>query len=177
MTTPCERRLLYRLAKEVTVGCIVEIGSYQGHSTVALARGAAAGSDAPVYAIEPHERFDGVLGGTFGPQDRAAFYRRMLRTSCYKSVRLINLKSHIAVSGWEEPVGLLWIDGDHRYEAVKQDFESWRPHLISTGIVVFHDSVDTRLGPCRLLKEIQADRDFRICGCIDATTWIEPCES
>jgi predicted O-methyltransferase YrrM len=46
--------LLFTAAAAVRVGCIVEVGSYRGRSTTALCAGSAAGSKAPVYAIEPH---------------------------------------------------------------------------------------------------------------------------
>ena len=45
-----------------------------------LARGAEHGYGARVYAVEPHEPFVGPRGGQFGPEDRAAFFRNMVRT-------------------------------------------------------------------------------------------------
>jgi predicted O-methyltransferase YrrM len=34
---------------------------------------------------------------------------------------------------------LIFIDGDHRYVGVKQDFEAYREMLSSRGVIVFHD--------------------------------------
>src|SRR5437868_8006845 len=62
-----ELLFLEGLAREVQPPeCIVEVGSYRGRSTAALAAGSRAGGGAAVYAIEPHEQFTGVLGGQFG---------------------------------------------------------------------------------------------------------------
>jgi hypothetical protein len=145
-----EAELLTRLAAEVSDGCIVEVGSWRGFSTIALARCARV----PVYAIEPHEQFQGAMGGTFGPKDRVAFFRNLLRAGAVEQVRLVNLSSEVVAPGWQSPVGLLWIDGDHHYEAVKRDFEYWQPHL--HGPVAFHDSTGPTLGPTRLVNELAA---------------------
>lgn len=145
--------LLYGLAHDVKEGCILEVGSYQGRSTVALAMGAASGAGAPVYAIEPHEPFHALLGSTFGPEDRGEFFRAMLRTNCYRNVRLVNLSSEIVSVGWDKPIALLWIDGDHSYEGVLRDFQCWRPYLSASSHIVFDDALpEDGLGPAQLVS-------------------------
>jgi hypothetical protein len=156
MTSFEEVKLLYELAREVRGGCIVEVGAYRGRSTVALGRGSLDGYGVPVFAIEPHQTFTGVLGGRFGPADAGAFYKAILETGCYHVVRLVSLSSEQVARDWRLPVALLWIDGDHRYEGVRRDFESWRPHLIRDAIVVFDDATDPAIGPHRLISELLA---------------------
>ena len=149
-----EFKFLYELAKKVTEHSIVEVGSYRGRSTVALGRGSIDGSKVPVFAIEPHEAFRGILGGKFGPQDRGVFYSAMLDTDCYNVVRLINLSSENVAPLWQTKVALLWIDGDHSYQGVKRDFEYWEKHLVNSGSVVFDDSLNPNIGPYQLIEEL-----------------------
>jgi hypothetical protein len=157
-----EAVLLTRLAGEVDDGCIIEVGSYRGMSTIALAKGARV----PVYAIEPHEEFTGVLGGSFGPDDRRAFFENLLQAGVVEKVRLVNLSSEVVAPGWQFPVGLLWIDGDHRYEAVKRDFESWEPHL--RGLVAFHDTIQPTLGSTQFVDELLA-QEFELVEQVQGT--------
>jgi predicted O-methyltransferase YrrM len=150
-----EAELLFEAALSVKSGCIVEIGSYRGRSTVALAAGSRSGSKAPVFAIEPHEHFIGIKGGAFGPNDRRAFFRTLLQTKLFGLVRLLNTTSGVITPGWDKPIGLLFIDGDHRYEAVYSDFSLWRPYLMDDALVIFNDA--TGPGPSQLIKELTED--------------------
>jgi hypothetical protein len=159
-TSFTEAKLLYELAREVRSGCIVEIGAYRGRTTVALGRGSLDGHRVPVFAIEPHRPFVGVLGGRFGPADSGAFYQAILETGCYHVVRLVSLSSEQVTPGWREPVALLWIDGDHRYEAVRRDFDSWRPHLMPGARVAFDDATDPSIGPHRMIRELLATTQY-----------------
>jgi len=155
-----QAELLYDHAAAVRDACVVEIGSYRGRSTAALTLGAMSGGGAPVFAIEPHEEFRGPLGGEFGPEDRGAFFRNMVRLDLYRQVRLVNLPSVVVARGWERPVGFLWIDGDHTYDAARADFLSWKPHLIPGAVVAFDDAAKPGLGPDRVVAEAQTEHGF-----------------
>ncbi|WP_028660191.1 class I SAM-dependent methyltransferase [Nocardioides insulae] len=152
--------LLRELAARVTQGVIVEIGSYRGKSTVALAHGAREGHDVPVYAVDPHESFNGPFGGVFGPVNRRQFYETMLSTGHWENVRLVNLPSTVVAAGWDRPIGLLWIDGDHHYEAVRADVESWERHLLPGAPMVLDDT--DRGGPQQVVAELVDSGRWRL---------------
>jgi len=156
-----EALLLYRLAKGVHSGCIIEVGAYRGRSTVFLGRGALDGKQRKIYSIDPHEEFVGVLGGVFGPKDRAAFYRAMLATGCSEIVALINLSSEMFSAFWKHPVSLLWIDGDHSEQGVRRDFECWLPSLVDDSVIAFDDATDPILGPRKLINELVSTGRFQ----------------
>ncbi len=155
-----EAQLLHAAAGAVTTGCIVEVGSYRGRSTIALASGAPDG--APVFAVEPHGYFVGALGGEFGPADRRAFFRTMLRTGLWDRVRLVNLSSEVIAPGWMLPVDLLWVDGDHRYEAVRRDVDVWLPHMTASARLLLDDSTNAHLGPARVVRELLDSGSFTL---------------
>lgn len=148
-----EVSLLYRLAKENRQGVIVEVGSAKGRSTVALALGSKSGFESPIYAIEPHEHFTGLYGGKFTPEFRSGFFESLLETDTADIVRLVNLSSEVVTPGWNKDVGLIFIDGDHSYEGTRRDYRCWVPHVVPGGLMVFHDSLDERAGPHRVIQE------------------------
>ncbi|MEM9064129.1 MAG: class I SAM-dependent methyltransferase [Planctomycetota bacterium] len=144
-----EAEVLQGLATKVTQGCIVEVGSYRGRSAIALAAGAR--DDVPVFAIDPHELVVESDALTYGPEDRAAFFEAMIRSGGYERVRLVNLSSEVVTPGWDRPVGMLWIDGDHTLEGVTRDWECWKGHLLPGAIVAFDDAHDPAVGPYHLI--------------------------
>jgi predicted O-methyltransferase YrrM len=147
-----EVRFLSALAKDALAD-IVEIGCYRGRSTIALSWGAVE-SGRLVHSVDPHQPTTGVYGGKFGPADREAYYRNMLASGMAQRAALINLTSEQAGRSWHGPIGLLFLDGDHRYEAVRRDIDVWVPHLVAGGVVVFDDASDPDGGPSKVIGEL-----------------------
>lgn len=155
-----EAMLLYRLAKIVRNGCILEVGSYRGRSTVFLGKGSLDGAGVPVFAVDPHASFVGVLGGVFGSRDRTAFYEAMLLHNCSEIVSLINLSSEAFSHQWSCAISLLWIDGDHRYDGVRRDFDCWERHLLPGSYIAFDDALDPSLGPLKVIEELMRSGSY-----------------
>lgn len=122
---------------------IVEIGSYEGRSTVALASVTALlAPSVRVHAIDPHEGEVGAadLGVEHTPATLARFRENLLRTGIAKQVVICRRRSY--ETDWKEPISLLLVDGLHDYENCARDFHHFQPYLAIGGLVAFHDYGD-----------------------------------
>jgi predicted O-methyltransferase YrrM len=126
--------LLYRLAKSVRDGDIVEIGSYLGASACFLAAGAAK-ARASVYCIDTWKN-DAM---TEGPRDTFAEFVR--NTEHHRSrIMPVRAWSTDAARELSVDVGLLFVDGDHSTDAVAADLRAWLPKVRTGGWLALHDS-------------------------------------
>jgi len=57
------------------------------------------------------------------------------------------------------PYGWVFVDGDHDYTMVKEDWDNYRPMVAAGGVLVFHDIAgdDVEVGPRELFAEIKAE--------------------
>lgn len=150
-----EKRLLWDLAGAVHSGVVMEIGSFEGYSTIILAKALAnRGAGVIMYAIDPHtgkgsetdERESLSVVDTW-----PRFSENIRQAGVSDIVRGMKMKSEEAAEGWEKPVELLFIDGSHKYEDVKKDFLLWRPYLVPGGVVLFHDMWSP--GVCKVIVQ------------------------
>ena len=162
---PDEPAFLASLAATVPVGqVVVEIGSYRGRSTIALAYGAADG--VRVYAVDPHEEHE-VQGLPFGMADNQAFMANVSRAGMGHKIRVANVPSSFGKCrwwGWRN-VGLLFIDGAHEYASVREDIDVWSWYLAVGGLLALHDA-NTWEGPTRAADELSRAQGWtEIAGC------------
>jgi cephalosporin hydroxylase len=61
----------------------------------------------------------------------------------------------------EEKLDFLFIDGDHRYEAIKSDFQMYSPLVRKGGLIGFHDiGVNEEGGGNRFWNEIKSNYEY-----------------
>lgn len=131
------------------VGPLLEIGSYCGKSAVYL--GAAAHSGGTVlYSIDHHrgseehqcgeEYHDPRVVDPGGRVDTLPQFLGTLHEAGLTGVVLpIVARSEELGRAWQEPVGLVFIDGGHAASQVAADYEAWAPHVRPAGLLAIHD--------------------------------------
>lgn len=133
-----EAELLYKLASECPKGGnIVEIGSYQGRSTVCLGLGAKV-SGAKVWAIDPHDDIQLNETTHYGMENHAALLRNLVNFEVANVVRVVALSSMDASCAWNKDIHLLFIDGKHDYLNISDDL-CWI-NFMKSGSVLLHDT-------------------------------------
>jgi predicted O-methyltransferase YrrM len=142
------RMLLERLAA-LQPRALVEIGTARGGTLFLLTRVAA--DDATIVSVD-------LPGGEFGggyARRRTLLYRQFARQ--HQRLRLIRGDSAApsTVARVQATVGgaidFLFIDGDHRYDGVRRDFESYAPLVRPGGLIAIHDIVP---GPVELVGDV-----------------------
>lgn len=119
----------------------LEIGTARGGTLLFLTR--LANPKATIVSVDLP---GGKFGGGYGTR-RKWFYQRFARRG--QQLHLLQGDSHSEemaerVKGVFEgqQIDYLFIDGDHRYEGVKSDFETYGPLVRKGGLIAFHDIVD-----------------------------------
>ncbi|HEX7705812.1 MAG TPA: class I SAM-dependent methyltransferase [Thermoanaerobaculia bacterium] len=123
-------------------GAIVEIGSYCGRSTVAIARAAQTVTSNPrVVAIDPHEGLVGASDSDEGLHDTPPTLDRFLENIRRAGVSTIvePVVDRSTRVQWTDPISMLFIDGLHDYESVLADYGHFAPWVTGGGTIVFDD--------------------------------------
>ena len=154
--------LLYFLVCErIPVPIVVELGSWKGRSTIWLASAMRERGDGRVFAVDtwPDASHDSIyeplLHGYKGSQLFDEFQQNVREAGLEQFVEPIRRTTIDTARSWpkERQIGLLLIDADHSYEAVKQEFDVWIPFLAEGGYVVF-DDVPGWVGPTKFVLEL-----------------------
>lgn len=125
--------------------CIIEIGPFTGKSTAFMARGMV--DEVKLFTIDPWDMLDVPVSGTgltIAVDRKAAeaiFRENMRKCGIDKKVTAVKAFSSDAARKWAGAyeIGLIYIDGNHKYPGVKADIEDWLPKLPVGGVAIFDD--------------------------------------
>lgn len=132
-------------------GTIVEIGSFQGKSTIWLAS-----TRQTVYAVDPHM---GEVDDKKLPPTLSAFKKHIKEFGVAEWVNLLRMTSMEAAAGWDKKIKLLFIDGLHDEANAGQDYRSWSPFVTEGGIVAMHDAFCGWEGVEKVAEKYIVDND------------------
>ncbi|MBI2716521.1 MAG: class I SAM-dependent methyltransferase [Rhizobiales bacterium] len=159
-----EAELLYRLSAAASRhGRVVELGSYCGRSSIVLAAALKDASSGSLVCVDtfrgsaehqPGCRYfdaetlvDGVVN-TY-----PTFSRNLEQAGLLERVEVMRLSTLAAAVGFSDSIGLLFVDADHDYEAIRADLQAWVPGIIQDGWIVVHD-IGQWSGPTRAAADL-----------------------
>jgi MMP 1-O-methyltransferase len=165
--TEDEARILYRHSAELGAhGPVLELGSFNGKSTVVLGL-AAKSVGSRVVAVDPHQGINYWQGDIpplphLGGPSFESFQRNLEAAGVDDVVEALVMTSVEAfdVTKCYDPFSFVFVDGNHGYEHVRQDFDLWSQRLITGGIIAFHDADGKIPGPPRVVAEVRERADF-----------------
>lgn len=142
---------LYALAERFgRLGPIVEVGSYCGKSSVYLGAGAQAAGSVVVCVDhhrgseehQPGEEYHDpeLFDATAGKMDTLHALRRTLNVAKLEDVCVpMVTRSATAAKVWSTPLGMVFIDGGHSFEAAQADYDGWHDKITIGGVLAIHD--------------------------------------
>jgi predicted O-methyltransferase YrrM len=120
---------------------LVEIGSWKGRSTIAIALAIPPTSSERLYAIDPHTGSREHQVGPDAVDTYSEFIANLKRAGVEDRVVALRETSLTARPRFDDhSVGLLFVDGSHEYIDVKNDIAAWRTALVDGALVAFNDA-------------------------------------
>lgn len=161
-----EAVFLYKAVRSIRneAPTVVEIGSFLGRSTVVLGRALHDRRRGQVFCVDPFNA-DGdcesigkylAIKQSMDQTLKNVFLENMRKCGLTEVIHVLEGYSHDLVRSWTGSIDLLFIDGDHSYSAVRDDFDSWTPFLVPGGLLVMDDVClddGLRSGPGRVVRE------------------------
>jgi predicted O-methyltransferase YrrM len=121
---------------------VVEIGVYEGASALALLE--MLGPAAELHLVDPFGSRPDALPGGWGATEwatrRAVANRARRLGRKAPTVHWHVALSHDAAARWQDPVDLVFIDGDHSEQGCELDWSDWSRLVTVGGRLVFHDA-------------------------------------
>jgi predicted O-methyltransferase YrrM len=127
---------------------IVEIGCWKGRSTHALCSGC---TDGTVFAVDHFRGNPSEIDGAHAEAKTTDIFSIFLdNTKDFENLIILRKPSAEAARMFKRnSIDMVFIDGEHTYEAFKEDFETWLP--LCSGLFCGHDA--NMEGPEKYLRE------------------------
>ena len=149
-----EGEALHRAACTVEkLGCILEIGSYCGKSTIFLGA-AAEQTQNLVFALDHHQGsvehqpgeffYDPSLTDAEGQTDTLHTFRQTMKAAKLEHCVVALVGNATAIGQrWQQSLGMVFIDGGHSMHDALSDYRLWSGHVAIGGMLAVHDHYAT----------------------------------
>ena len=165
---------LFGLIRQMRARRVIEIGRYKGGSTLLIA--AAMNEEAEFWSIDIGEKETRLHCG-----ESSRPFDEMLADMCKRFGLKVNIivgdSRTVELDSGE--VDLVFIDGDHTYEGVKNDFERFGKRVRMGGAVLFDDAFDEGIFKThsdtvgKLVNEIIAGGEFWLVKAVNRLAHLE----
>lgn len=138
-------------------GDVVEIGSHRGKSISAIGCGIrAAGKQGKVrmFAVDLWLKGEGKTFDHYASEETWEIFNKQIESvGLHDFIQTRMMSSAKAAEKRGKPIHLLFIDADHKYKSVLQDWQLWSPFIPVGGYVAFHDFGTRFKGVDRVINE------------------------
>lgn len=167
-TTQNELEALYQLAAACpTEARVAEIGAYVGASSCYLAAGLLR-CRGHLYCVDTWQN-ETMPDGT-----RDTFSEFLKNTAPVAKVITTIRKRNVDLSEGDLPNNLMlaFVDGDHSYEAVRNDVALLAPKIAPDGVLAFHDAI-CFVGVSRTIGELLCTGQWKLNGQVENLVWLK----
>jgi len=167
-----EAEALYDAAVAVPeCGRVVEIGSFKGRSTYALALGCKdSGVAKVVYSVDPFTGNPNEPG--FFPAEFKADHDRNLDQFLKEGIVVSCVMSSAGAVLHNHKPNLVFIDGSHVYEDVLFDLTAWWRELVPEGRMAVHDSLGTHPTVADALRDFTKANNLQVELVTGSISWL-----
>jgi predicted O-methyltransferase YrrM len=139
--------MLYEFVRELKPKKMLEIGVCTGQSTKTILMALGANKSGQLVSIDRKNRQD-ILEADYPDLKQ---YWHLVVGSSHDSQTLQAVKNMLEDN---ELYDMAFIDGDHSYEGVKQDWNDYSPLVKPGGLIMLHDTINQNEGVNQLWNEI-----------------------
>lgn len=167
-----ELNTLYELTRELGESAkVLEIGSYLGASSCYIAA-ALAPKSGHLFCVDTWEN------QTMSEGERDTFdeFKRNIRSLATYITPIRKNSKYLTASDFAiQQLNFVFIDGDHSYSGVKNDYEKIANWIVGGGILAFHDCIAFE-GVAKTIGEALATSLWKFGGQVDNLLWLRKVE-
>lgn len=151
-----EAGLLYWAACQPTEGPVLELGSFEGRSTILFALCGRRVHSVDAWSNDVSDLSAYGEGASKATDSYERFNENLRRNGAADKVSIHRGLSQQVGRGWTTHGAILFVDAGHTYADVKADLEIWTPWLLRDGILMMHDVLGDRyFGVTRAASELR----------------------